>query len=112
MDTERNDDAPTSEAERLHQSGLPGDGKGRIEQPGRSGVYPASGPPPPDPNALARGMASWGQGERGAAGYEDHGDSEVIAMAPGGGSAGDEHPGKSAGGDQGRTGGQHDTRES
>jgi hypothetical protein len=27
-------------------------------------------------------MASFGQGERGAAGYEDHGESEVVWMPP------------------------------
>jgi hypothetical protein len=27
-------------------------------------------------------MAEWGQGERGAAGYEDHGESELVAMPP------------------------------
>lgn len=51
-------------------------GVGRREDVGGSGVYPASGPLP-DKNAEAQGMASWGQGERGAAGYQDHGDSEL-----------------------------------
>lgn len=46
------------------------------DQVGRSGVYPASGPMPSG-NAEVQGMASWGQGERGAEGYEDHGDSEL-----------------------------------
>jgi len=41
-----------------------------------SGVYPASGPLPPGA-AEVHGMASWGQGERGAADYEDHGESEI-----------------------------------
>lgn len=43
---------------------------------GRSGVYPASGPLP-EANAPIRGQMEWGQGERGAAGYEDHGSSEL-----------------------------------
>lgn len=55
--------------------GMPGDGKGRTEQPGRSGVYPASGPLPPD-DAPVRTEAEWGQGERGAAGANDAGGSE------------------------------------
>lgn len=56
------------------ESGMPGGGAGRKDEVGRSGVYPASGPYPPE-DAEIRGQASWGQGERGAAGYEDHGDS-------------------------------------
>jgi len=58
------------------ESGLPGGGAGRKDDVGRSGVYPASGPHPPG-NAEIREQASWGQGERGAAGYEDHGSSEL-----------------------------------
>lgn len=46
------------------------------------GVYPASAARRPPPDAPARGMASFGQGERGAAGYEDHGESEVVWMPP------------------------------
>jgi hypothetical protein len=44
---------------------------------GRSGVYPASEAEKAPGDSEAQGMASWGQGERGAKGYEDHGDSEV-----------------------------------
>ena len=58
------------------ESGLPGGGAGRKDEVGRSGVYPMSGPHPPS-DAEIRGQASWGQGERGAAGYEDHGSSEL-----------------------------------
>lgn len=55
----------------------PGEGaKTRRDEVGHSGVYPASGPLP-ESNAPAQGMASWGQGERGAAGYEDSGTSEL-----------------------------------
>ncbi len=64
-----------SRSARSRQSGRPGGGAGRREQVGGSGVYPASGPEPPE-NAPYQGMASWGQGERGAAGYEDSGRSE------------------------------------
>jgi hypothetical protein len=57
--------------------GQPGGGQGRVDQVGRSGVYPASGGFQAPSDAEAQGMASWGQGERGAKGYEDHGDSEI-----------------------------------
>lgn len=46
------------------------------------GVYPASAARRPPPDAPARGMAEFGQGERGAAGYEDHGESEVVWIPP------------------------------
>lgn len=62
------------------QSGMPGGGRGRVDRVGRSGVYPASGPWP-DQNAPVQGEASWGQGDRGAAGYQDSGRSE-IPMQP------------------------------
>ncbi len=57
-------------------SGNPGGGAGRREEVRGSGVYPASGPLPPD-NAPHQGEASWGQGKRGAAGYQDSGSSEL-----------------------------------
>src|SRR5690348_570464 len=66
MDEKRDDER--------RESGMPGGGAGRKDEVGRSGVYPASGPYPPG-EAEIRGQASWGQGERGAAGYEDHGGS-------------------------------------
>jgi len=61
---------------REEEMGMPGGGKGRVDQVGGSGVYPASGPMPKE-NAPVQGGASWGQGERGAAGYEDSGSSEL-----------------------------------
>lgn len=61
----------------LRESGLPGGGSGRRDEVGRSGVYPASGPLP-EGNAEYRGQASWGQAERGAEGYEDHGSSALT----------------------------------
>ncbi len=73
---------PTKRARR--ESGMPGGGAGRREEAGGSGVYPASGPEPEE-NAPYHGMASWGQGERGAAGYEDSGRSELtrdVGQAP------------------------------
>ena len=62
-------------------SGMPGGGRGRVDEVGGSGVYPASGPMPRR-NAQVQGEASWGQGERGAAGYEDSGSSELPNNPP------------------------------
>lgn len=59
------------------ESGMPGGGAGRKDVVGRSGVYRVSGPLPAG-DAPIVGMASWGQGNRGAAGYEDHGESELV----------------------------------
>jgi hypothetical protein len=66
------------------QAGEPGDGAGQRYDPQsqHAGVWPVSGPPIPDPNAVPQPMASFGQGERGAAGFADHGDSELIAIPP------------------------------
>lgn len=58
------------------ESGQPGGGQGRRDVVGKTGVYPASGPLP-EGDADVQGMASWGQGERGAEGYEDSGSSEL-----------------------------------
>ena len=58
------------------ESGRPGGGTGRKDKVGPSGVYRMSGPHPPGAAPLVwPGM--WGQGKRGAAGYEDHGESEL-----------------------------------
>jgi hypothetical protein len=89
------------------RGGMPGDGAGRTYDPRsrHAGVWPVSGPPPDDPNATMQGMASFGQGDRGAAGYQDSGRSEAQTVPPKGG-----EPGKS--GEQHsqrhlRQGGQH-----
>jgi hypothetical protein len=81
MPSERQKNQHTREAPR---GGEPGDGAGRIEDTGtrHAGVWPASGPHPDDAGATYQGMASFGQGDRGAAGYEDHGDSEVRTVPP------------------------------
>jgi hypothetical protein len=63
--------------ESRRESGVPGGGKGRKDEVGRSGVYPMSGPHPAGDVEIKQ-QASWGQGERGAAGYEDHGGSELT----------------------------------
>ena len=44
---------------------------------GHSGVYPASEAEKAPSDAEVQGMAPWGQGERGARGYDDHGESEL-----------------------------------
>ena len=59
------------------ESGMPGGGAGRKDVVGRSGVYRVSGPHPAS-DAPIVGMASWGQAARGAAGFEDHGESELF----------------------------------
>jgi hypothetical protein len=68
----------------MPESGNPGGGAGRIEETGteHAGVWPMSGPLSGKPDTPTQGMASFGQGERGAAGYEDHGDSEVFPIPP------------------------------
>lgn len=76
---------PDSPAEEFHEEGLPGSGAGRKEKPGRSGVYPMSAHEmPPSGDAPVENMNEFGQGERGAAGYEDHGSSETIYIPPSG----------------------------
>jgi hypothetical protein len=47
-------------------------------------VYPASGPVDPSGDAPARDMGAFGQGDRGIAGYEDHGESEPAWLPPSG----------------------------
>jgi hypothetical protein len=66
---------------RRRKSGRPGGGAGRREEVRGSGVYPASGRLRPG-EAPIRTLASWGQGSRGAAGYEDAGSSELVHTEP------------------------------
>ncbi|HEY2972022.1 MAG TPA: CBS domain-containing protein [Pyrinomonadaceae bacterium] len=74
-----NDKGRKTEAERLRESGMPGGGQGRKDRIEKSGVYPAYALPK-GPARMMHGEASWGQGERGAAGYEDSGGSELIYL--------------------------------
>jgi len=60
------------------ESGLPGGGAGRRDEVGPTGVHPMSAGIPKDKHLEIRTPAAWGQGERGAAGYEDSGGSELI----------------------------------
>lgn len=59
------------------ENGKPGGGAGRRDQVGPTGVYPMSGGIPEGKHPEIRTPAAWGQGERGAAGYEDSGGSEL-----------------------------------
>jgi len=67
-------------AEKSRESGMPGGGQGRQDKIEKSGVYPVSASEGASPDAWVHGQASWGQGERGAAGYEDSGGSELIYL--------------------------------
>ena len=61
------------------ESGKPGGGKGRRDEVGPTGVYPMSaGADAAPPDAEIRTPASWGQGKRGAKGYDDAGGSELT----------------------------------
>lgn len=64
--------------EKKRESGLPGGGQGRTDKVGKSGVYPVSSMQGADPDAQVQPEQSWGQGERGAAGYNDSGRSEIY----------------------------------
>lgn len=84
MDEATNSNEQTAEVGDVPRGGMPGDGAGRIEDTGtrHAGVWPVSGPPSGNPDARIHDQASFGQGKRGATGYEDSGESEVIAIPP------------------------------
>ena len=64
--------------EQRRESGRPGGGAGRRDEVGPTGVYPMSGGIPEGKHPEIRTPASWGQGERGAEGFEDSGGSELY----------------------------------
>lgn len=66
--------------ESKRDSGMPGGGQGRKDETEKSGVYPVSSMEGADGAAQIRNEASWGQGERGAAGYADAGSSEPTPV--------------------------------
>jgi hypothetical protein len=72
--------ASESEGKKKRESGLPGGGKGRKDVIERTSVFPVSRSEGASPDALVHGEMSFGQGERGAAGYYDHGESEIIDL--------------------------------
>jgi hypothetical protein len=76
-DNEQRADDPARRDE--SESGMPGGGSGRRDAVGRSGVYPESASERPRSDAPVRTENAWGQGERGAAGYQDSGTSEMAS---------------------------------
>lgn len=66
------------EALEQRESGQPGGGAGRRDDVGRSGVYPISGDERPSGGAELRPLGDWAGGDRGIAGYEDSGGSELV----------------------------------
>jgi hypothetical protein len=64
--------------EEKRESGQPGGGAGRRDDVRGSRVYPFNENAPKD--AKVQPAGSFGQGERGGAGYEDHGSSELTDM--------------------------------
>lgn len=64
-------------ASKEKESGMPGGGQGRKDEVGHSGVYRVSDAEKASPGAKVKGEKSFGQGARGASGYEDSGSSEL-----------------------------------
>lgn len=62
----------------IRESGMPGGGQGRVDRIESSGVYPVSEMAGAASGATVHGESSFGQGERGAAGYQDAGGSGII----------------------------------
>jgi hypothetical protein len=58
--------------------GVPGGGKGRKDEPGRTGIFPLSQSEDADPGAPIISEGALGQGDRGVEGYDDSGDSEMT----------------------------------
>lgn len=79
MDKKATSNEPNQKGERQRESGLPGGGAGRLDEIGGSGVYPLSGPHPSG-HAPIIPLPAWGQGKRGSAGYDDHGESEIYMV--------------------------------
>ena len=67
-----------ADEEQRRESGQPGGGAGRRDEVGPTGVYPMSGGIPEGKHPEIRTPASWGQGDRGAEGYNDSGGSELY----------------------------------
>jgi hypothetical protein len=66
------------DGEDRRESGQPGGGAGRRDEVGPTGVYSMSGGIPEGKHPEIRTPASWGQGDRGAEGYNDTGGSELY----------------------------------
>src|SRR5438046_2928656 len=72
-DTKKGASSPNRSAEHTNAPKLD---KSRKDEVGRSGVYPFTSPQSPK-SAEVRTAGSWGQGERGGKGNDDHGGSEL-----------------------------------
>jgi hypothetical protein len=102
---DRDADSPPDadrEAPSRRESGEPGGGQGRRDRIDPTGVYPLSAGIPEGKQFVIRTPAEWGQGDRGAAGYEDAGSSELHIE-------GRQGPGSETAGGQGNTN-EHDER--
>ena len=64
--------------DKRRESGKPGGGRGRRDEVGPTGVYPMSAGIPAGKHLEIRTPAAWGQGKRGAEGYNDAGGSELV----------------------------------
>lgn len=62
-----------------NESGNPGGGVGRVDDVGRTGIWPVSGPVPEGRDMPIVSQAELGQGTRGPAGAADSGGSETRA---------------------------------
>ncbi len=76
--SKRHDAAAREANAKRRESGEPGGGAGRIDKVERTGVYPFSGPERPPGGAELRPLGDWAGGDRGIAGYEDSGGSELT----------------------------------
>lgn len=78
METEQEREPERAPHEQWSDTGVPGGGRGRRDETGHSGVYPVSSSEGASGDAPIKDEHSWGQGARGAAGYEDSGESEIT----------------------------------
>ena len=84
-DASKSNETPEESGDTTRAEGLRG-GAGRIDEipKGHPGVWPADAPHPDNPDIPVRTPAEFGQGDRGAAGYQDSGQSEVFLNPPSG----------------------------
>lgn len=80
-DTDQQQQAASQQAAGQQQSasdsGMPGGGVGRKEGPFNTPVYPVSADSGAPGDAQVENENAWGQGQRGAAGYQDSGGSSL-----------------------------------
>jgi hypothetical protein len=82
MATERDQAKAGPQGQPDNESGQPGGGRGRIDEVGRTGVYPGSGPYPPG-DAEVRTPETFVHGQRDEEGREVEGGSEPIMTEDG-----------------------------